>query len=371
MNLKSNRIMEPNSCILKKELTDRVLIVAEEFRNHAPGGIAAVLQYYRPHFETFKYLPTFKSRKFLDKLLYVGTSYFRLGWKLAVDRQIRVVHIHTAADGSFRQNARLLHIARRSGRKVILHIHASRFKDYYNEADQKGKNWILSTLLAADLLVVLSQSWKDWFESIGVPAVQIEILHNITASPVLREIPDNGRTNFLFLGEIGERKGVFDIIQAISAHKNVLKDEILFQIGGNRHEKELREAIHESTLDNFVKFAGFVFGDKKIEMLNQADVFILPSRNEGLPISILEAMSYGCAIISTPVGGIPEVVTDNGILVEPGNIEEIYEAMLRLTDRKLVKEMGARSREAVQSYLPNAVMSHLGQIYSNLAGKTT
>ena len=364
--METNNNLKIKDVTLSRNLTDHVLIVAEEFRNHAPGGIAAVLQYYYPHFETFKYLPTFKSRKFIDKLNYVGLSYFRLFWKLRTDREIQVVHIHTAADGSFRQNARLLDIAKRFGKKVILHIHASRFKDFYNEADEKGKQKILSTLKKADLLVVLAQSWKEWFLSIGIDPARIEILHNITAFPIRKESPDDGKLNLLFLGEIGERKGVFDILKALSEHRNDLKEKIFFHIGGNKRENELKGVIFESKLDSFVRFEGFVFGDKKRELLNQADVFILPSRNEGLPISILEAMSYGCAIISSPVGGIPEVVTDNGILVEPGNTGQIYEAIKTLTDRELVKTMGTRSLEAVQTYLPNAVMNHLAQIYAQL-----
>ena len=358
--------MEKEEYRLSGELCGKVLMVAEEFRNHAPGGIAAVLQYYYPHFETFKYIPTFKSRKFLDKLTYVGTSYFRLWWKLLCDKEIQLVHIHTAADGSFRQNSRLLRIAKAFGKKVILHIHASRFKDFYNEADEAGKASILETLRAADLLIVLAESWKAWFEGIGIASDHIEILHNITAFPSPMEVPDNGKVNFLFLGEIGERKGIFDVIKAIADHKDSLKDEISLRIGGNKRENDLKRSISEAGLDNFVKFEGFVFGEQKTRLLNQADVFILPSRNEGLPINILEAMSYGCAIISSPVGGIPEVVTDNGILVTPGNTEEIYQAIQRLTDRQLVAQMGQRSLETVKSYFPDAVIGHLGKIYEGL-----
>ena len=102
-------------------------------------------------------------------------------------------------------------------------------------------------------------------------------------------------------------------------------------------------------MEHCVKFEGWVGGEKKIHLLNWADVYILPSFNEGLTISILEALSYNCPIISTPVGGIPEVVTeDNGILVEPGNTKQIAEAIHNYVEHpEIVKSHGAISGEIV------------------------
>ena len=75
-------------------------------------------------------------------------------------------------------------------------------------------------------------------------------------------------------------------------------------------------------------------------------------------------MSYGCPIISTPVGGIPEVVDDNGVLVTPGNHEEIWKAMERyILDRNLIASEGEVSLENVRTYLPDHVMNHLKEIY--------
>ena len=73
------------------------------------------------------------------------------------------------------------------------------------------------------------------------------------------------------------------------------------KIGGNKNEEKLKKQIKDFNIQEIVTFEGWVSGNKKLELLNWADVFILPSFNEGLPISILEAMSYGMPIISTPV----------------------------------------------------------------------
>ena len=96
-------------------------------------------------------------------------------------------------------------------------------------------------------------------------------------------------------------------------------------------------------------------------------MYILPSFNEGLPISILEAMSYGHPVISTPVGGIPEVVDGNGILVTPGNADEIWAAMSRYIDNpSAIGQEGNISLINVRPYLPDSVMEQLRQIYLDI-----
>ena len=125
--------------------------------------------------------------------------------------------------------------------------------------------------------------------------------------------------------------------------------------------------IYAKTGTWWLPLVGWVGGDKKINLLNWADVFILPSFNEGLPISILEAMSYGLPIISTPVGGIPEVVKDNGTLVTPGNDGEICSAMKKYVDNhELLMKEGEMSLKIVETYLPEYVMMQLENIYIKL-----
>ena len=127
------------------------------------------------------------------------------------------------------------------------------------------------------------------------------------------------------------------------------------------------ETIKKYELENIVFFEGWVGGEKKIELLNWADLYILPSFNEGLPISILEAMSYGLPIISTPVGGIPEVVKGNGVLVTPGNIKEIHDAIKKYIDNPLLIEKERNiSLKMVETYLPDFVMNQLKNIYEKL-----
>lgn len=147
-----------------------------------------------------------------------------------------------------------------------------------------------------------------------------------------------------------------------------MRDKIELRIGGNKNEEKLLATIKDYGLDEFVHFEGFVSGEKKIDLLNWANVFVLPSFNEGLPITILEEMNYKMPIISTPVGGIPEVVDEtNGVLVEPGNSEQIYKAIRPyVLDRTLIDKQGEESYKKVETYMPDYVLNHLKTIYERL-----
>ena len=99
------------------------------------------------------------------------------------------------------------------------------------------------------------------------------------------------------------------------------------------------------------------------------DAYILPSYNEGLPISILEAMSYSLPIISTAVGGIPEILKngENGFIMEPGDKEAIYRAIHTLMgDERLRAQMGEKSFEKVRTHLPGYVEKQLRELYDSL-----
>lgn len=359
-----------NTFLIPHTISQKVLMAGNYYKHHHPGGISAVVDYWSDNIENLQYYPTWKLGNGIVRTLWFVMSYFKIAIRLLFDRKIEIVHLHFAADGSFWRKEKLLRLSKLFGKKIVMHCHASRFQNFYNEASEEKKRWIVSTLQKADVLVVLSHSWKDWFISIGISEDKIKILHNITSYPVLRpkKKERDGKVHFLFMGEIGQRKGVFDILRGITKNKNAFEGKIELRIGGNRNEKQLLGMIHDNGLEDIVKFEGWVGGDKKIDLFNWADVFILPSFNEGLPISILEAMSYGMPIVSSPVGGIPEVVSKhNGILVTPGNEDEISAAMMRyVEDRTLLKTEGKKSLKTVETYLPEYVMNHLKEIYLRL-----
>ena len=357
--------------IIKKDLSRKILMVGNYYKNHHPGGISAVLQYWNDCIEEMQHYPTYKLSNVFVRIWLFGFGYLRIVLRLLTDEDVRVLHLHCAADASFWRKAQLVRLGRFFKRKVILHVHSSRFKDYFAESSEKKKKWILKTLNMTDVVIVLSNSWKKWFVGIGVPPEKLIVLHNITPYPV--SLPsvkvDDGKLHLLFMGEIGKRKGVFDVVRAMANHRVELLGKIEFRIGGNRHEEELKKMIFDGCVQDMVVFEGWVGGTKKLELLNWADIFILPSFNEGLPISILEAMSYKLPIITSAVGGIPEVVAndENGVIVTPGSDEEIFSAIKKYLDfPENIQSEGTCSYKKVETYLPDYVMEHLKRIYEDL-----
>lgn len=355
--------------LITKSLSKKILMVGVYYKHNAPGGMAAVIQYYSQYIEHLQYIPSWKLTNIIGRTWYAISAFTKIVIKSLFNREIKILHIHFAADGSFWRMEKFLKAGKLCGKKIILHCHSSRFKDFYSESSTNKKQWIIQTLQQTDVLIVLSESWKSWFKSIGVPEEKIIVLHNITSYPVQKPHlkTKDGKLHLLFLGEIGKRKGVFDILRALTKGKNLFEGKIELRIGGNQNEKVLIDTIHNNKLENIVKFEGWVYGEKKLNLFNWADVFILPSFNEGLPISILEAMSYGMPIISSPVGGIPEIIKGNGTLVTPGNEEEIYKAIKKYINNPSLLELeGGISLQTIKTYLPDHVISHLENIYNNL-----
>ena len=104
-------------------------------------------------------------------------------------------------------------------------------------------------------------------------------------------------------------------------------------------------------------------------MLNSCDVYILPSYHEGLPISVLEAMSYGKPVISTNVGGIPEIVKPgfNGWLFQPGDHQALNTIIREAMNNKdLLKQYGNNSLRLSKNYTPESVFQSLNQLYKQV-----
>ena len=144
---------------------------------------------------------------------------------------------------------------------------------------------------------------------------------------------------------------------------------LIFRFAGNGNVVDVLNTIKRLKIDDIAFYEGWVSGKEKIKLLNEADVYILPSYYEGLPISILESMSYHLPIISTNVGGIPEIVKDgvNGFIIEPGNKKGLKEAIDHLLfNRELREKMGVASADMVKDHLPDSVKKQLENLYLKL-----
>lgn len=332
------------------------------------GGMTAVLVSYDKYIENMRFIPTWRLGNKAVKAWYAAQAYVRAWWLCKFDKDIRIVHIHGAANASFYRCRMFIRLAKKCGKKVILHEHAADFVEFYNAAGDKKE--IVRTINDCDCLIVLSRSWKEFFTSIGVKEAKIHILNNIVSPPTAVKQPHNdGKLHLMYMGEISNRKGAFDLLKAVADEKDYFKDKLLLRMGGNEVDGDIKTFIRDNGLDGFVAYEGWISGQKKVDCLTWEDIYILPSYNEGLPIAILEAMSYKHPIISTPVGGIPEIIENgrNGLLVTPGDTKAIANAIkFYIVNKDKISEHGKYAFEIVKDFFPEKVFSDLNEIYQTL-----
>jgi glycosyltransferase involved in cell wall biosynthesis len=218
---------------------------------------------------------------------------------------------------------------------------------------------------------VLSDQWKKSLTPYA-PGARWAVIHNSVNVPAEPHAAKEGPTTFLFLGNLGVRKGVLDLVEA-SRQLLGKGEDFRVKIAGNETEggevERLLRTVQQNGLSSHIEYLGVISGPDKDDAMRSADVIVLPSHAEGLPMALLEGMAYGLAVLSTNVGGIPELVSEgrDGLLVDPGDIDALAKAMHRLTaDKVLAERMGRAARQKiVEKYSMSAMTAKLNQLYSS------
>lgn len=165
--------------------------------------------------------------------------------------------------------------------------------------------------------------------------------------------PQNRQNCLLFIGNLVKLKGVANLVCAISFLKTEIPDIYLYIAGSGPQEDELKNLVNSYHLQDHIEFLGFVSGDVKNFYLNSADILVVPSLWESLPIVVLEGMACGKPIVASNVGGIPYLIhnADNGFLVQPGAIDELSEKIyVLLHDKSLRERMGKKNLLRIQEF---------------------
>ncbi len=206
--------------------------------------------------------------------------------------------------------------------KIVLHIH---FADYDKIMPRKifTRKIIVSILRKnVDNIIFLSEKTREEFIENGIEKQKTTVVYNFSTLHYKESVLKNktGIIKFLFVGSLTNRKGIYDIISALKR----VHGDYEFHICGDFVKKGMKQEFDLSIneIKNRIFFHGFVTGTEKERIFANSDVLVLPSYGEGLPVVILEAYSAGCAVVSTYVGAIPEIVNENsGSVLEPGNID--------------------------------------------------
>ena len=272
--------------------------------------------------------------------------------RAARNGEVDVLHIHISVRGSTYRKLILAAAARKLAVPYVVHIHGSRFDTFWPGTRGFLRRAIDRLFEESASIIVLGKYWADFV--IGqLPAVadKVVILPNATAGLLRpRTKRPEGVVRIAFLGELGARKGTPQLIAALATLADQ-KDWAATIAGNGDVEGSRQEAIRLGIGDR-VTFPGWLGPEASAATMAEADIFVLPSFAENLPMSILEAFAAGAAVVSTPVGAVAEVVDDgrNGLLVKPGDIDGLAGALRRLVEdpqlRQRLAEAGKRDHEA-------------------------
>ncbi|CZF77475.1 glycosyltransferase family 4 protein [Grimontia marina] len=332
----------------------------------ANGGIDSVIKGYEKDglFDSYSHIRIVShlgKSKFHDLWLFLNAllSLFKVFLKL----RVKILHCHMSYKGSFWRKLTFVLIAKLFNVRTLVHLHGSEFKQYYSSRTNLTKNSILWLIRNVDEFVVLSDSWKLYIEGISgrnVTSINNYVnINNVSTSRLEGHI--------LFLAAFIPRKGIYDLLNACA----LLNRDFHLHLCGAGEDEKVRQLVGKLNLTESVTFHGWVDGSTKKDLLSKCSVMILPSYNEGLPMTLIESLGCKIPVISTPVGAISEVILDGetGYLVEPGSIDQIADKLNHVLssppELKAIVDNG--HRKYVENFTSEVILPKWQSIYEKMS----
>lgn len=280
------------------------------------------------------------------------SRYFKIVFKLIwflLSFKPEIVYLAITAKGvGFYKDFPLALLVKIFGNKLVLHYHN---KGVVNYQDRILDNWLYKLLFKNSKVILLSEKlYEDvtkyvakedvFFCPNGIPDANDFI--NITPKK-------NKIFQFLFLSNLIESKGVYILLEALALLKNEGEVFHCNLVGGEGDisSEVLSNKIKDLNLSDSVTYLGKKYGNDKLEIFNNSDVFIHPTLDDCFPLVLLEAMQFSLPIISTPIGGIPDMIehSKNGFILEKNNPVELFYKIKKLIENsEQVKQMGVNGR---------------------------
>lgn len=317
------------------------------------GGVRRVSEYLMEEWARWDDGPTVERIPLRGEgsILAAGPIY---AWGLArfaarlVARRPAAVHLNITQRGSTWRALPVVALARAGRVPVFLALHSSEYRTFTAGLSPRLLGVVRWMFNAVDAVAVLGEGWADYArEELHVRPERLFVVPNAVPGPCEIAPREPGPTRLLFLGNVGRRKGIGDLLPAL-ARPEVAALPWELTVAGDGEVDAYRERARELGLADRVRFTGWLGPDGVAQELSRADVFVLPSHAEGLPLAVLEAMAYRLAIVTTPVGAIPEVIEDGetGLLVPPGDSASLAAALQRLlASDGLRDDLARRARE--------------------------
>ncbi|MFC5385876.1 glycosyltransferase family 4 protein [Aquamicrobium segne] len=282
-------------------------------------------------------------------VLHFPFAFLKLIWLLAT-RRYDIVHLNAATNASAWRKWLMQVVARLFGVTTVVHFHGSAFPG----SGQKQPGWVLvlrQVFERAAAIIVLGPYWRGFVARFyHLPEERFCIVANGVAdfapqAPQPRA--ENEPVRLFFAGNLTDAKGAGVLLVALALlPKHLPEWRMVF--AGTGDVAAFRQEADRLGLAERVTFTGWVARDAILPLYCQADLVILPSRNEVLPVCLLEGACAGAALIATPVGSVPDVLQEgkNGLLIQPDDAAGTAQALEQLIgDKPLREQFRAASRQ--------------------------
>lgn len=341
----------------------------------AQGGISAVIggyYVYRSEFERLGYSMFFVSSGGGNRCA-IGKFFFgwlRLIW-LSLCYHVDLVQIHTSIKGSLVRKSMFAVTCMVLRKPYLMHVHSGAFVHHYQAFPRVVRIFFKWVFNRASYVICLSEHARQQFILANLStAAKCRVVCNGIEDPLpaetkvslstLREncVSSNPIT-ISFLGKLSEAKGLGTLLKMLSELPSATREYMLL-VGGHGDVPAFFELVKKYRLSNRVTYLGWISGEHKVKFLMNSAIFVLPSRSEGFPVALVEAMAFGIAVLSTRIPGVVDAVRDgvDGLLVEPNDAVSLRAALIRLLDDADLRERLGES--ARQRFLDHFTIQHIG-----------
>jgi glycosyltransferase involved in cell wall biosynthesis len=303
------------------------------------------------------------------------TSPFALVAKLRACRPA-IVHLNSSLNaGAFWRDTLYMLVAKLLGARVLFQVHGGALPQDFLGHGRWAQALLRRLLSQADAIVVLAAIELAAYRQF-LPGRHIRLIANAIECAPLLSLPRAPRMasaplRLIYLGRLIREKGLYELLQGLAETRAHGIDARLTVVGSGPEAAGLRRRALELGLAAAVSFTGAAFGATKAHLLGEADVFVLPSYHpEGLPYALLEGMAAGNAVITTRIGGIPDVALpdEHAVFVPPRDTHAIAAAIAHLaTDAAGLAHMSAACRHRIaRHYSPERLVQEFGALYADL-----
>ena len=348
--------------------------------NSYVGGVATILQSYIQNKELFernnvsidifdyqleKKFNNLKSQ--VKNILYIWKQRKALAERLNNEKDV-IVNIHTSREFLFLKDIYLAKmISKNYQLPVVVTIHVGDIDTVFNRIGIFKSVLINYLNLYVAKVVFLSNEIQNQFIKSGLDQNKTNVLYNFYNLIPLNDenhLNHPSKLHLLYVGAIHREKGIIDLLKALNNIKDL---DFHLDLCGQLTDKSIEEEFNRLiiSLGSKVTIQGYVNGIKKTALFERADVLILPSYHEGMPLVILEALSQGCAIIATKVGANPEILSDSNVIwTNIGNSTDIQNAIIKLYDSKdLLNNMKENNKKLGDEFTIEKHISLLSELY--------